>query len=495
MSFAVFIISGGIALALTACSGLGKERIGEERTAKGENAAVSEAEVSEVRDMKGREGIQITLNPDGSAAIKDSGSNDSNHVEVSENTITITRAGRYRVQGIWEEGQLCVDAGKNDEVVLVLAGVELTNTEGAAICVENAKTTLLQLEEGTVNLVRSGKKAMLQELENSKGAIDLVEEDALKDAEGAAIYAKDDLSIAGAGELKVIGGINNGIHTKNHLAIEGGELEVRALNHGVKGKDSVTIDGGSFLIFSGGDGIRSDDDSNEDYGKIAISGGSFLIHSRENGVRAKSELVFSGGALEVAESYEGMEANQIAISGGSIDINALDDGINANGGPENFDKELKEKAVEEGLPNLVISGGQVHVDAKGDGLDSNGNIYVEGGVTVIDGPESDKDGPLDYGHENGGVCLISGGTVLAIGSSGMAETFGADSSQCSFRYIFDNPYQAGSDIVISDQEGKSLFEHQALKKGASVVFSSPELEEGEIYELEVDGERVLITIS
>lgn len=462
LPFAALIISGGIALALTACGGLGKERIGE--------------------------GIQITLNPDGSATIKENGPNDRNgssHVEVSENTITITRAGRYRVQGTWEEGQLCVDAGKNDEVVLVLAGVELTNMEDAAIYVENAKTTLLYLEEDTVNLVQSGKKATLRELENSKGAIDLVDEDELKEAEGAVIYAKDDLSIAGTGKLKVIGGINNGIHTKNHLAVEGGELEVRSLNHGVKGKDSVTINGGSFLIFSGGDGIRSDDDSNEDCGKIAISGGSFLIHSRENGVRAKTELAFSGGALKVAESYEGMEANQIVISGGSIDINSSNDGINANG----------EEEMEEGLPNLVISGGQVHVDAKGDGLDSNGNIYVEGGVTVIDGPESDKDGPLDYGHENGGVCLISGGTVLAIGSSGMAETFGADSSQCSFRYIFDTPYQAGSDIVISDQEGKSLFEHQALKKGASVVFSSPELEEGEIYELEVDGERVLITIS
>lgn len=84
----------------------------------------------------------------------------------------------------------------------------------------------------------------------------------------------------------------------------------------------------------------------------------------------------------------------------------------------------------------------------------------------------------------------NGGTVLAIGSSGMAETFGEGSEQYSFRCILDTPYEAGSEIVITDAAGKELYRHTAAKKGASVVFSSPELVLGETYSLHV-GEQTL----
>ena len=70
---------------------------------------------------------------------------------------------------------------------------------------------------------------------------------------------------------------------------------------------------------------------------------------------------------------------------------------------------------------------------------------------------------------------------MAVGSSGMAETFEEDSGQSFFRCYLPFTFQPGDDIVISDSAGKELFRHQAVKPGSSVVFSSPELVSGQIY--------------
>ena len=213
-----------------------------------------------------------------------------------------------------------------------------------------------------------------------------------------------------------------------------------------------------------------------------------MIEAGDRGVQAKYEMEITGGELKIA-AKEGMEANQVLIEGGMMDITAEDDGINANGG-EDKQKKNPSKDVVEDMPNLTIRGGTIYIDAEGDGIDSNGNLFIEGGELVIDGPTEDDDGPLDFGKENEGICTIKGGTVLAIGSSGMAETFGEGSEQCSFRWILDTPYEAGSEIVITDAAGKELYRHTAAKKGASVVFSSPELVLGETYSLHV-GEQTL----
>ena len=193
----------------------------------------------------------------------------------------------------------------------------------------------------------------------------------------------------------------------------------------------------------------------------------------------------------IEESEEGLEANQVIIEGGIFDITAEDDGINANGGEDKQKKKPSEEIVET-MPNLIIKGGMLHIDAEGDGLDSNGNLLIEGGELVIDGPTKDDNGPLDYGKENDGACRIQGGTVLAIGSSGMAETFDEKSEQCSFRYLFDEPYEAGSEIVITDADGNELYRHIAAKTGASVVFSSPELVQGKTYMMRVGEQHIEI---
>lgn len=217
---------------------------------------------------------------------------------------------------------------------------------------------------------------------------------------------------------------------------------MKALNIGLKGKDSSNITAGSFTIQSGGDGVHSD-------GNIAVNGGILNIVTSDDGIHADGELTITGGEIHITESHEGLEANQIYLSGGDISITADDDGINAFGGQKDKGKDESENTMGK-VSNIYITGASVTIDAEGDGIDSNGNLYVEDGYVVVNGPTKPDDGALDFGSENGCVCVVNGGTVFAIGSSGMAETFSNDSAQCTFRYYFDATLTAGSEITIAD---------------------------------------------
>lgn len=261
---------------------------------------------------------------------------------------------------------------------------------------------------------------------------------------------------------------------------------------GLKSGVGMEISGGTFTIDACDDAVHSD-------GTVLVSDGALFIQSGDDGIHADTELTVAGGTVEVETCYEGLEASQIQIGDGEIRITSSDDGINANGGPNGWmgrgmgDREAVETAEEE-MPNLCISGGTVLVDAGGDGLDSNGNLTILGGTVIVDGPSDNGNGALDSGSESGGRCEVHGGLVLAIGSSGMAESFEDGSRQASFSCRLPSAFQAGSVITVTDREGQVLCTHTAAKEGSSVVFSCPALTEGETVLLEVDGETQEIAI-
>lgn len=318
------------------------------------------------------------------------------------------------------------------------------------------------------------------------------------------------------GDIQVTSG-GDGVQAETVLAISGGSIRITSgggsadaetvssdfgfgrsgfsENWDMEDEDAQSTKGiksGAELIISGGTvTVDSYDDSIHSNGTITVSGGSIVAASGDDGMHADTELTITGGTIEISQSYEGLEGNQILIEGGDIQATASDDGVNAYGGTGSWGTG---KTTEE-TPLLLITGGTVYINAQGDGLDSNGDLTVEGGTITVDGPSDSANGAIDSGLENGGSCSINGGTLLAIGASGMAETFDSSSGQCSFLYSFSTDYGAGSVITVSDADGNILFEHTAARSFSSVVFSSSELEEGEVYQISVDGETEEVTLT
>ena len=145
-------------------------------------------------------------------------------------------------------------------------------------------------------------------------------------------------------------------------------------------------------------------------------------------------------------------------------------------------------------PVLLITGGKITVNADGDGLDSNGNLRVEGGDITINGPSNGGNGAIDIGTENGGAGVIAGGTLIALGTSSMAENFGSTSTQCAF-LVTMNSFGAGETITITDSQGNVLYTGVTVKSANSVVFSSADLVVGETYTVTIGSTSASVTQS
>ena len=136
-------------------------------------------------------------------------------------------------------------------------------------------------------------------------------------------------------------------------------------------------------------------------------------------------------------------------------------------------------------PCIEIRGGTITIinetarDA--DGLDSNGDIRISGGTVRISLVNSGSNCAIDYGSESGGVCEITGGNVIACGSSSMAEGFDSTSTQYSVLYSISGGAEAGTVFSVEDTDGSVLVSWEVPCSYSSVNVSIPEFTQGESY--------------
>jgi hypothetical protein len=130
--------------------------------------------------------------------------------------------------------------------------------------------------------------------------------------------------------------------------------------------------------------------------------------------------------------------------------------------------------------SIKVSGGNLYINASGDGLDANGILEISGGYTVVVGPVQGDTATLDYDTQG----VITGGTFIGTGASGMAQTF-SDSTQGVIA-IRVGTRAAGTKITLKDNKGNILIEYQPELDFAVVILSSPALIKGETYSLTVD---------
>lgn len=459
------------------------------------------------------------------------------------NLVTISGSGTYRLTGTVDDGRIVVDAGKEDEVRLVLDGFTITSSDFSAIYAIQSGLLTIAPEKGTDNTVSDGTAYQY----GQNGG----------DEPDAAVFSRDDIVLEGEGSLTVHGNYQDGIRGKDGLTVKSGTYVIDAVNDGIKGRDSVDVEGGTITITAGGDGIQSNNDEDEDKGYVRVAGGTVSITAGKKGILAETlveidggviqaeaqddavhsdgdvmikggtltlssgddavhgdnHVEISGGDLVILKSYEGVEGLSIDITGGTIDIKSDDDGINAAGGTDGSGMEAREKEVgmrgsgresaESGRPDsggkngdspfgvtegayIRITGGTVKVNASGDGIDSNGDFFMEGGELRVEGPSDGGNGALDYD----GTGTISGGTILVTGNAGMFQTFSDESSQPMLVVCYPERQSAGTQVAVKDGQGKIIAESVPSKDFEVLLFSCPQLENGETYKV-VTGEETV----
>ena len=296
----------------------------------------------------------ITLSPDGSTSTDAS-------VRIDGQTVTITQAGTYQIAGTLGDGALIVESGENAKITLVLGGVSIKNSTGAAIQIATADDVTIELAEGTTNVLQSGEE------------VDIAAATEGEEASGGALQSKVDLKIKGKGSLTVLGYLNNGIHCTKDLKIKSGNISVTALGHGIKGKNSVTVSGGTVTVTSGKDGITSDETEHEEKGFVTIEDGEIIITSACDGVSAETTLTVTGGVISI-------------ISGGGS-ANAQQKTDNMRGwwdfdNSASDDDSVSCKGLKAGKA-MMISGGSITIDAQDDALHTDGDMTISGGECIL----------------------------------------------------------------------------------------------------------------
>lgn len=240
---------------------------------------------------------------------------------------------------------------------------------------------------------------------------------------------------------------------------------------GIKSGTDIDISGGTFTVDSADDSVHSN-------GNVNITGGALELSTGEKGIHGDSTAEISGGAVKILTSYEGIEAAVINIKGGELEINASDDGFNASDG----------STSQEGMGTysdgvqLNISDGFVYVNADGDGLDSNGDTTISGGTILIDGPVNGGNGALDGNNE----IIVTGGLLVAAGSSQMAEIPGSSSTQNVIGANIGS-CSGGTLVTITDSSGQEILSYAPSKNFEHIVISSPDIKTGESYVISTGG--------
>lgn len=366
-----------------------------------------------------------------------------NGAYILDSDIYIVNSGQYVISGELSNGSIIINADSNDKIWLMLNGASIHCDDDAAIRVEQAGKVFLTLADATENTVSTGSQ---------------YDEDIISSGVDGAIYSRDDLTISGNGLLNVAAKYMHGIVCNDDLVITGGTITIDAVQDGIHANDSVRITNTDINVSAGDDGITVSNDDETAF------------------------MYIESGNINISSCYEGLEAIDITIDGGTIHICAEDDGINANGSGENS--------------VIRITGGDITIlnpDGRdADGLDSNKDIYISGGNLLISLTNDGSNSAIDYGTENGGICEISAGTVIACGSSGMAEGFDSSSEQGFIMHTASA--QAGTTVILEDSDGNELISSEIPYSFSSVIVSTPEMEVGDTCTLIIGETKEKITI-
>ena len=257
---------------------------------------------------------------------------------------------------------------------------------------------------------------------------------------------------------------------------------------GLKAGTALLVNAGSFHIDSADDALHSN-------GSLTVNGGTFEMATGDDGMHADEQLAITGGTINITKSYEGIEGLTITISGGEITLVSSDDGLNAAGGNDQsgfggfggFGGNGEFGGSSDCW--IRITGGLVNINASGDGIDSNGMLYVDGGEIYVSGPSDNGNGALDYDSD----AVITGGTLVAAGASGMAQNFGTSSTQGSM-LVSTGSQSAGSTITLTDSNGNELLSFQAAKAYDCVVISCSEIVQGATYTVSAGGSSTEVTM-
>lgn len=495
-------------------------------------------------DGASAEGSTVTILAEGTYVV--SGTLDDGQLVVDAadtDKVQVVLAGA----AIHNEDGPAVYVKQADKCFVTLAdGTTNTLTDGAEYVLEDGtdepSATLFSCDDLTIN--GSGMLTVTSAYRHaicSKDDLVITGGTYVVDAAEDALRGRDCVKIADGNFTLTAGGDgiksnNDGDATRGFVSIGGGTFAIEAGDDGIQAQTYLRIAGGELDIAAADDALHSDLEG-------LLAGGSLAIEAGDDAFHAETKLVIDDGTVDVTGCYEGYEAEKIYVNGGETHIVASDDAVNAaaadltgdeadatttatdaaalsdaapegngelsamdgstmpqdgaipdggdhpamgerqqNGGaPDNAFAEAGAPTMGDENCLVQINGGSIVLDSAGDSVDSNGSVEITGGMLLVNGPLSGGDGAFDYDL----TATVTGGTVLMVGSTGMAQNFTSGTQPFAFATVSGN---AGQSVAVVDADGTVVASLTATKQFGMVLASSPAFEESGMYSLVIGGQ-------
>lgn len=440
------------------------EAIGSVAVVEASSAAVSAADVlaeksaanDDVEDAAWDSAAEVPIVLSG-----DSITADAAGVTVEGSQATITAAGTYTISGALSDGQIVVDTQNEGVVRLILNGVNIRNSTGAAIAVSDAEEVVIVLADGSENLVADGASYVF--------ALPA------EDEPNAAIFSKADLTITGNGALTVEGNYNDGIASKDGLVIASGNITVSALDDGMRGKDYLLVEDGKVAVTAQGDGLKSDNEEDAAKGYVAIQAGVIEVTAGGDAITAQTDVLISDGQftlvsgggssawIDEAASAKGIKgAASVTIDGGTFTIDAADDAIHSNGA-------------------VTVNGGAFGLATGDDGVHADSTLTIDGGDIRItqsyEGLESAvitiNAGDIDLVASDDGINIAGGNDASGMGR-GVGPGGRMRPGQDAVTYTGNQYLTINGGTIVVEAAGDGLDVNGAVKMtGGLVVVNGP----------------------
>ena len=339
----------------------------------------------------------------------------------------------YTLTGSTTDGELSL-AGSY-KCTISLAGVTLTNPNGAAINITNKKRIQISAKKGTENTLTDGADG----------------------EQKACIYSKGQIQLQGNGTLTVVGNTKHAIKSGDYITVKNLTLNVtKAVGDGISCNKYFQMKSGNVTLSGvGDDGIQADfeeddettgeteDHEDENSGNVYIEDGTLSLKitaAAAKGIKSAGDMKISGGDITIQNSGAGAyDASPKAIKS--------DGALTISGGTIVATSANHEAIESKGI--LTITGGSVYAAGGDDGINSAGDMYLKGGY--IFGRTTGSGTGAD-GFDANGNMYVQGATVFGISHGNPDVAFDANSEGGKKLYL-----QSGNLVAISGLEsGASL---------------------------------------
>ena len=418
-------------------------------------------------------------------------------VLYAKDDLTINGTGTLRISGGWKHG-----IAANDDLVIT-GGTITVEAVGDAIHANDS----LRLCNAELNLTAQDDGIALTNEEEGEGYLYMESGTVSITSSDDGIHTTGAITIAG-GAL-TISASDDGIHSDTSILVSGGTITIPQCYEGL---EALTIEqtGGDITLYPTDDGFNANGGSNG-FGNF---GGGMAFPGGRGGAQNGTETTDSGDTADDTDSSqrptppdfasgemptfeEGERPTMPELADGEQPTFSQSERPTMSEQTEQTDQSNDSAQSDE--PSFIrISGGTLTIinetGRDADGLDSNGDIYISGGTVLISVPGDGSNSAIDYGSESGGVAEITGGTVIACGSSSMAEQFDSSSTQASFLYSTTQTLPAGTELKLTDADGNVLLQWTLPCSATSICMSSPDMVQGGTYTLTMGEQSEELTL-